>query len=271
MYVALVLPSISAHGSPALHLIGHYLYSASEQSGKFTPGCQQQSVPPCLANRNSPPVTSFHCCPVTCPLPPSLPWGPTWRGLAAAWYHMPYAGHWLLPSIGASGSSVLLCAVLSPQSCLTLCDPMDCSPPGSCIHGDSRGKNTGVGCHAFLQGIFPTQWWNTGLPHCRQILPWATRKALRLLCLLGILLTMPVVSLFLIVHIAPWTHGRQGMSRVVGRKLKESRELQTSWFTPDWHNSHSSRRAVASPLVADPADTVITQPHKNNLASSDIM
>ena len=38
------------------------------------------------------------------------------------------------------------------QSCLTLCNPMDCSPPGSSVHGDSPGKNTGVGCHALLQG-----------------------------------------------------------------------------------------------------------------------
>ena len=28
---------------------------------------------------------------------------------------------------------------------------MDCSPPGSSVHGDSPGKNTGVGCHALLQ------------------------------------------------------------------------------------------------------------------------
>ena len=34
---------------------------------------------------------------------------------------------------------------------------MDCNPPGSSAHGDSLGKNTGVGCHAQLQGIFPTQ------------------------------------------------------------------------------------------------------------------
>ena len=34
---------------------------------------------------------------------------------------------------------------------------MDCSPPGSSVHEDSPGKNTGVGCHALLQGIFPTQ------------------------------------------------------------------------------------------------------------------
>ena len=47
----------------------------------------------------------------------------------------------------------VLCFVA--QSCLTLCDPMDCSPPGSSVHGLSPGKNTGVGCHALLQGIFP--------------------------------------------------------------------------------------------------------------------
>ena len=43
------------------------------------------------------------------------------------------------------------------QSCLTLCDPMDCSPPGSLRQWDSPGKNTAVGCHFLLQGIFPTQ------------------------------------------------------------------------------------------------------------------
>ena len=46
---------------------------------------------------------------------------------------------------------------LVAQSCLTLCNPMACSPPGSSVHGDSPGKNIGVGCHALLQGIFPTQ------------------------------------------------------------------------------------------------------------------
>ena len=44
----------------------------------------------------------------------------------------------------------------SLQSCLTLGDPMDCSSLGSSVHGDSPGKNPGVGCPALLQGIFPT-------------------------------------------------------------------------------------------------------------------
>ena len=47
--------------------------------------------------------------------------------------------------------------VLSLQLCPTLCDPMDCSPPGSFVHDGSPGKNTGVGFHALLQGIFLTQ------------------------------------------------------------------------------------------------------------------
>ena len=60
--------------------------------------------------------------------------------------------------------------VLVTQLFLTLWDPMDCSPLGSSVQGDSPDKNTGVGCHALLQGIFPTQGLNPGLLHCRQIL-----------------------------------------------------------------------------------------------------
>ena len=68
--------------------------------------------------------------------------------------------------------STVCCAVLClvAQSCPALCNPMDCSPPGSSVHGDPPGKNTGVRCHACLQGIFPTQGWNPGLLYCRRIL-----------------------------------------------------------------------------------------------------
>ena len=64
------------------------------------------------------------------------------------------------------------CAVLClvAQLCPTLCDPMDYSPRGSSVHGDSPGKNIGMGYHALLQGLFPTQGSNPGLPHCRQII-----------------------------------------------------------------------------------------------------
>ena len=55
----------------------------------------------------------------------------------------------------------------------TLCNLMDCSPPGSSVHGDSPDRNTWVGCHALLQGIFPTQGSNPHflhLLHHKQIL-----------------------------------------------------------------------------------------------------
>ena len=53
------------------------------------------------------------------------------------------------------------------QSCLILCCPGDCSPPGSSIHGDFPGKNTRMGCQALLQGIFPTRGSDLDLLHCR--------------------------------------------------------------------------------------------------------
>ena len=100
---------------------------------------------------------------------------------------------------------LLCCTVLScSQSCLTLCDPMGCSPSGSSVHGDSQArtpervampsnpgieprsptlqvdsllsespekhKNAGVGSLSFFQGIFPSQESDPGLLHCRQIL-----------------------------------------------------------------------------------------------------
>ena len=58
---------------------------------------------------------------------------------------------------------------MSLQSCLTLCDPIYSYPPGSSVHGDSLGKNAGVGCHALFQGIFLTQGSN---PHLLRLLHW---------------------------------------------------------------------------------------------------
>ena len=63
---------------------------------------------------------------------------------------------------------MLSCSVT--QSCPTLYDPMDCSPPGLSVNRDSPGQNTGVACHALLQGIFPTHGLHPGLLHCRWIL-----------------------------------------------------------------------------------------------------
>ena len=64
-------------------------------------------------------------------------------------------------------------SVLVAQLCLTLCDLIDCSPPGSLwdsVHGILQVRILEWGCHSLLQGIFPTQKLNLGLLHCRQIL-----------------------------------------------------------------------------------------------------
>ena len=54
--------------------------------------------------------------------------------------------------------SLLACMrAKSLQSCLTLWDPMDYTLRGSSVHGILQAKNTGVGCHFLLWGIFPTQ------------------------------------------------------------------------------------------------------------------
>ena len=77
----------------------------------------------------------------------------------------------LISSFPTSLSLDLLVKVA--QSCLTLCDPLNCSSPGSSVHEIFSGKNTGVGCHFLLQGILLTQESNPHflcLLHCRQVL-----------------------------------------------------------------------------------------------------
>ena len=95
-----------------------------------------------------------------------------------ALYFLTYQNIWMrrafLCNVKPSGiatiwtSYVVLCWVA--QLCPTLCDAMDyiaCQPPLSMGIPD---KNTGVGCHSLLQGIFPAQGSNPGLRHCRWIL-----------------------------------------------------------------------------------------------------
>ena len=55
------------------------------------------------------------------------------------------------------------------HSCLTLCNPVDRSLQGSLCPWNSSGKNTGAGCHFFLQELIPTQGSSTGLLYHRQI------------------------------------------------------------------------------------------------------
>ena len=88
---------------------------------------------------------------------------------------------WRIPmDRGAWWATVLLCLVT--QSYPTLFNLMDCSLPGASLHGDFPGKDTGVGCHALLQGILTTQGSNPGIPDCRHILlPTESQRNLRIL------------------------------------------------------------------------------------------
>ena len=64
--------------------------------------------------------------------------------------------HVVLAAIRGMGGAVgVLCLVA--QLCLTLCGPVDCSPPGSSVYGDSPGKNTGVGYMPSSRGSSQTR------------------------------------------------------------------------------------------------------------------
>ena len=67
----------------------------------------------------------------------------------------------------------MLCLVTQSFQLLS---PKARSPPGPPCPWDSPGKNTGLGCLALLQGIFPTQGSNPGLLHCRWILYRLSRQ-----------------------------------------------------------------------------------------------
>ena len=63
---------------------------------------------------------------------------------------------------------------------LTLRNPMDYNLSGFFVQGDFPGKNTALGCHALLQGIFLTQGLNLGLPHCCAVLRCSVMSCLTL-------------------------------------------------------------------------------------------
>ena len=64
----------------------------------------------------------------------------------------------------------LMCVCLVLSHLRLFVTPINCSPPGSFVHEDSPGQNTGVGGHVLLQGIFLTHGSNPGPLHCRRIL-----------------------------------------------------------------------------------------------------
>ena len=96
------------------------------------------------------------------------------------WIQVLYLLHWQIDrffttsttweAFGHTLKNPTLCMLCLLLSHVRLCNPMDDSPPGSSVHGDSPGKNIGIGYHALLPGTFPTQRSNPGLLHCKWIL-----------------------------------------------------------------------------------------------------
>ena len=76
---------------------------------------------------------------------------------------------WPLPFTSATSTSIslktpllyyvesLCCCHLVAKLCPNLCDPMNCSPPGSSFHRVFPGKNIGVSCHFLLQASLVVQ------------------------------------------------------------------------------------------------------------------
>ena len=100
----------------------------------------------------------------------------------------------VLQSMGLPKSRTWLSELLSPVWLFG--DPMDCKPWDRLLcPWDFPGKNTGVGCHFLLHGIFLTQRLNLPLLHGRWILyHWVTREAL---CFIYIITISP--SIFIIL------------------------------------------------------------------------
>ena len=92
---------------------------------------------------------------------------------------MPNLSCWEVITVCFSKLSAVLCLVTQLWLPAT---PWTAAPQAPLSIGESPGKNTGVGCHALLQGIFLTQGLNTSLLHCRWILYRPSHLAETLTC-----------------------------------------------------------------------------------------
>ena len=97
---------------------------------------------------NSPQV--YMCSPFWTLLPPPSPYHPSGSSQCTSPKHPVF-------------SKAFVIVVYSLSCVLLFCEPMDCKPPGSSVCGILQAKNTRVGCHFFLQGMFPVQGLNPQL------------------------------------------------------------------------------------------------------------
>ena len=82
---------------------------------------------------------------------------------------------------------------------------------------DFPRKNTGVGCHFLLQGIFPTQGWNLGLLHCRQILYQLSHQG-------SPITLVPGYHLLLVLDAGTFTGKRTSKNKCSTPELRVSRQ-----------------------------------------------
>ena len=115
-------------------------------------------------------------------------------------------------------SDTVLCLVT--QLCSILCDPMDCSPPGFSVQGDSPGKNTRVGSHFLLQWIFPTQAWN---PRLLRLLLWQADSSP----------AAQSVSLLLFALNSP--EGQGSTAAAAQDSVPTEADGECPWQAPSWH------------------------------------
>ena len=108
--------------------------------------------------------------------------------------------------------------------------------PGS-FPWNSPGKSSGVSYHSLLQGIFPTQRLNPGLPHCRQILyqlshqgiPYVLFASLSMFCQLHVLSVQMITW-----SLCSWIHRRKDFHSLFPKRqndLVESRGLSSGSAT----------------------------------------
>ena len=118
-----------------------------------------------------------------------------------------------------------VCVCVHTQSCQTVCNHVDCSPPGSFVHGNFPDKNNEVHCHFLLQGIFLTQGLNLRLFY---LLHWQ----------MGSLPLVPPGRPFTLTtscHITPRTCNELDANQT---------SVQWSWHSPQWFILLTYRRTL---------------------------
>ena len=90
--------------------------------------------------------------------------GKKYKGMETAWYRGHGRGKERLIFSSPQSYKVLV-RVKSPQSYLTLCNPMDCSPPCSSVHGILQARILEWVAMPSSRGFFPTQGSNSRLLH----------------------------------------------------------------------------------------------------------